>query len=363
MTDYHALIGKAVADLETNTEAARHALYESMRTKLVGQLLNMNPPLGMSGIISERLALEDAISQVEMEAALRTERLRPNGSGPAPRPSPSGSPEAAFHPAAADPLPRRTTPAAAPPPDRHSVQPARTEQKVARAPAPPGGGNRPGDRRPPAEGGSRDMVTETDSLEGKAAPRANREAHQTVPPDMPHLRPRAPAPPGGGNRPGDRSAPAEGGFRRLRDILTEAESVDRQAAPAARSGRQPHQAGPTGMRDFGPVDPPREGPMRRTREPPPREARPPRKPPPPPPRGPSKSALRQPQPAAGSHRPVRSIDNKVRSPKPNGRLSKRSLRCRRWSRPRSHRTANGSHSSRGRTKAALCWCPTSKRWP
>src|SRR4051794_1780590 len=70
MANYHPLIAKAVAGLESNTREGRRLLYERARAALVQQLRKMDdPPLTEVEITRERLALEEAIRKVEMEAA------------------------------------------------------------------------------------------------------------------------------------------------------------------------------------------------------------------------------------------------------------------------------------------------------
>jgi hypothetical protein len=71
MADYHPLISRAVAGLDTNTGEARRALYERARAALVGQLRGVTPALSESDITRERLALEEAIRKVEAEQARR----------------------------------------------------------------------------------------------------------------------------------------------------------------------------------------------------------------------------------------------------------------------------------------------------
>src|SRR5882672_6479244 len=91
MADYYPLVAKAVAGLEKNTGEGRRALYERARTALVAQLRGMNdPPLTEAEITRERLALEEAIRKVEVEAAL----ARPSAPGAAESPPPPRPPRA-----------------------------------------------------------------------------------------------------------------------------------------------------------------------------------------------------------------------------------------------------------------------------
>jgi SAM domain (Sterile alpha motif) len=72
---YHRLITRAVDELDRNTGEARRALYERARNALLAQLRSNKPVLVLADIIRERRALEEAIGQVEADAArkLRTE--------------------------------------------------------------------------------------------------------------------------------------------------------------------------------------------------------------------------------------------------------------------------------------------------
>jgi hypothetical protein len=67
MQSYYELLDPAVARLEANTGDARRALYDRARAALVAQLRGLDPPLDNSDIIRERLALEDAICNVEAD--------------------------------------------------------------------------------------------------------------------------------------------------------------------------------------------------------------------------------------------------------------------------------------------------------
>lgn len=71
MADYHPLIARAVEGLENSTGENRRALYERARTALVNQLRGVEPALEEAEITRERLALEEAIRQVEAEAVRR----------------------------------------------------------------------------------------------------------------------------------------------------------------------------------------------------------------------------------------------------------------------------------------------------
>ena len=67
MQSYYELLAPAVARLEENTGDARRALYDRARTALAAQLRGVDPPPDNSDIIRERLALEDAICNVEVD--------------------------------------------------------------------------------------------------------------------------------------------------------------------------------------------------------------------------------------------------------------------------------------------------------
>jgi hypothetical protein len=64
---YYDLLAPAVARLKENTGDARRALYDRARTALIAQQRGVDPPLANSDIIRERLALEDAICNVEVD--------------------------------------------------------------------------------------------------------------------------------------------------------------------------------------------------------------------------------------------------------------------------------------------------------
>src|SRR5262249_51646973 len=65
MIDYHALILRAVAGLEPNTEETRGLVYERTRAALAAHLQALNPPLSESDRMQQRLALEEAFRRVE----------------------------------------------------------------------------------------------------------------------------------------------------------------------------------------------------------------------------------------------------------------------------------------------------------
>ncbi len=71
MTDYYPLIARAVSGLDKSTGEARRALYERARTALLAQLRGVTPALSEADVTRERLALEEAIRRVEMDAVRR----------------------------------------------------------------------------------------------------------------------------------------------------------------------------------------------------------------------------------------------------------------------------------------------------
>src|ERR1700745_3408931 len=79
MADYHSLISRAVAALETNTFEARRTIYNHARAAQSEQLHKR--PFNKKNFDHERLMLEDAISRVEIEVT--GGRI---ATGPSPRP-------------------------------------------------------------------------------------------------------------------------------------------------------------------------------------------------------------------------------------------------------------------------------------
>jgi hypothetical protein len=76
MIDYHALILRAVAGLDPNTEETRRLVYERTRAALAHHLQALNPPLSESERMHQRLALEEAFRRVEAEVAKATQSGR-----------------------------------------------------------------------------------------------------------------------------------------------------------------------------------------------------------------------------------------------------------------------------------------------
>jgi hypothetical protein len=77
MIDYHALILRAVAALDPNTEETRRLVYERTRTALTSHLQALNPPLDEPQRMRQRLALEEAFRRVEAEVDKAAQAGRP----------------------------------------------------------------------------------------------------------------------------------------------------------------------------------------------------------------------------------------------------------------------------------------------
>jgi hypothetical protein len=77
MIDYHALILRAVAGLDPNTEETRRLVYERTRAALANHLQALNPPLTEGERMHQRLALEEAFRRVEAEVAKAAQSGRP----------------------------------------------------------------------------------------------------------------------------------------------------------------------------------------------------------------------------------------------------------------------------------------------
>lgn len=93
-TDYYRPIAKAVGRLKPNTLAARRSIYDQARRLLLEEAQGSDPPMGVSELIQEQRALEQAIQQVEEENILREHAaavedevyFEPPPRSPAPRP-------------------------------------------------------------------------------------------------------------------------------------------------------------------------------------------------------------------------------------------------------------------------------------
>lgn len=87
MHDYYAVISRAVSRLESNTPAARNAVFDRARTILIDHLQAKQPPVSDSEIIRERAALEDAIRRIESELATAIKSRTGSAYAPPLRPS------------------------------------------------------------------------------------------------------------------------------------------------------------------------------------------------------------------------------------------------------------------------------------
>ena len=67
--NYHRLLARAVKGLDRNIAGARQVVYERARKALMAHLRSNQPRLLKADIVKERLAFEDAIREVEAEAA------------------------------------------------------------------------------------------------------------------------------------------------------------------------------------------------------------------------------------------------------------------------------------------------------
>jgi uncharacterized membrane protein (GlpM family) len=70
MADWYPLMSDAIAALDKKTSEARRAFYDRARAALADSLRKADPPLSLTFIEHERLALEDAIGKVEAGAIL-----------------------------------------------------------------------------------------------------------------------------------------------------------------------------------------------------------------------------------------------------------------------------------------------------
>jgi hypothetical protein len=74
MADYHSLLSRAIAGLESNSEEMRQALYQRVRAVLVDSLRNRQSPVSDIEIERERVALEDAIQKIELKSTVHKGR-------------------------------------------------------------------------------------------------------------------------------------------------------------------------------------------------------------------------------------------------------------------------------------------------
>jgi class 3 adenylate cyclase len=107
---YHQLITRAVDELDRNTGEARRALYERARNAQLAQLRSNKSVLVLADVIKERRALEEAIGQVEADAArkLRTETQELRSAAP-----PGRTPEGGAQVSSAPPRRDRPNPPSA----------------------------------------------------------------------------------------------------------------------------------------------------------------------------------------------------------------------------------------------------------
>jgi len=68
MADYYPLLARALESLPDKTPQARRLVYDRAKAALVGQLKNVNPPLGEDAILRELSSLEEAIARLEESA-------------------------------------------------------------------------------------------------------------------------------------------------------------------------------------------------------------------------------------------------------------------------------------------------------
>jgi hypothetical protein len=71
MADYSPLLTRALDALSDRSPQMRRAVYERARTALADQLRNLEPPLAEADIMRERLALDEAITRIELEQRMR----------------------------------------------------------------------------------------------------------------------------------------------------------------------------------------------------------------------------------------------------------------------------------------------------
>jgi hypothetical protein len=131
---YHRLIADTVKGLDSSTPEARQVIYEQARAALIAHLRLNQHRLLEADIVSERLALEEAIREVEAEAAQKSRTEMPP---PAARPatSPASTTNGSSHqsrqgdgnPAPAD-LPETRGPVMLP--DEQSLETGRRSREV-----------------------------------------------------------------------------------------------------------------------------------------------------------------------------------------------------------------------------------------
>jgi hypothetical protein len=75
MANYYSVIADAVCRLPSQTDEARHAIYERARTALRGALLKYDPPLSETELANEQAALEQAIRDLEEVNGIRASAI------------------------------------------------------------------------------------------------------------------------------------------------------------------------------------------------------------------------------------------------------------------------------------------------
>lgn len=107
MADYYSLISRAITALPQPTPDARQAVYERARKALFNQLRGIQPPVAEADIAIEGRALEEAITRLEIELAVKP---TPAPAAPAPAPGAAAPPRKA-PPPGAPPRPEPAEPA------------------------------------------------------------------------------------------------------------------------------------------------------------------------------------------------------------------------------------------------------------
>ncbi|BCP54920.1 hypothetical protein K32_35370 [Kaistia sp. 32K] len=148
MTDYYAVLKKAVSGFDSESGDARRSVYDKARTALIAQLKSIDPPLTTSEISRQRLELEEAIRKVEREASVaRAAPVRISaaaavaealGTAPEPEPAEAQDPEPEEEQEeAVSPPPPPPPPPPAPKPVLRQAEPARPAPvPTPRAPVP-----------------------------------------------------------------------------------------------------------------------------------------------------------------------------------------------------------------------------------
>jgi hypothetical protein len=68
---YYSVIARAVCRLPSQTDEARHAIYDRARTALREALLKYDPPLTETELANEQAALDEAIRALEEVNGIR----------------------------------------------------------------------------------------------------------------------------------------------------------------------------------------------------------------------------------------------------------------------------------------------------